>query len=110
MKRESAVVTMEPKKKRRLRKNRKSAPPVKNWWTKLARWFSSRWRARTPRQLRLRETVPLGEKRFVALVEFEKRRFLIGGASNSVNLLTELQDQRFSAGLAEKMATPVETL
>ncbi len=103
---ESAVVAMKPpKKKRCLRKNRKSEVPVKNWWTKAASWFSSRLRASTPRRLRLRETVALGEKRFVAVVEFERRRFLIGGAANSVNLLTELQDRRFAAGLAEKMTT-----
>jgi hypothetical protein len=102
---ESAVVAMEvPKKRRRVRKSGKNEAPQKSWWTNAACWLSSRLRVKTPRKLRATETISLGEKRFVAVVEFEKRRFLIGGASNSVTLLTELQDRRFAAGLAEKMA------
>ncbi len=49
-----------------------------------------RWRARPPRQLRLCESLGLGERRFVAVVECGPQRFLIGGAGNSVALLTQL--------------------
>ncbi len=42
------------------------------------------------RQLRLEETLSLGEKRFVAVLNFGGQRFLIGGASQSVALLTRL--------------------
>ncbi len=42
------------------------------------------------RALVLRESVSLGEKRFVAVVEFEETRFLIGGSANSVQLLRDL--------------------
>lgn len=102
---DSAVVAMQPpRRKRRIRKSKKTEPPVKNWWMRAVSWFSLRMRASAPRRLRLCETVALGEKRFVAVIEFEKRRFLIGGASNSVSLLTELQDRRFATGLAEKIA------
>lgn len=45
---------------------------------------------RRERRLRLTETLSLGEKRFLALVEIGDQEFLIGGASNSVNLLGEL--------------------
>jgi flagellar biogenesis protein FliO len=48
------------------------------------------WRSRVPRQLCLRETLPLGDRRFVALVEFEQQKFLIGGAGNSVAMLASL--------------------
>jgi flagellar biogenesis protein FliO len=47
-----------------------------------------------PRRLRLCETLPLGERRFVAVVEFEQARFLLGGTSSSVVLLARLADAR----------------
>jgi len=43
-----------------------------------------------PRRLRLCETLALGEKRFVAVVEFETQRFLVGGGAASVNLLARI--------------------
>lgn len=45
-----------------------------------------------PRRLRLCESLPLGEKRFVAVVEFEHTRFLLGGTSTSLILLAPLGD------------------
>ncbi len=42
------------------------------------------------RRLRLRESLSLGEKRFVAVIEFESQQFLIGGGAASVNLLARL--------------------
>ena len=53
---------------------------------------------RTPKQLRLCESLPLGERRFVAVVEFEKERFLLGGTPSSMVLLSRLAD---SAGPSE---------
>ncbi len=47
---------------------------------------------RAPRRLRLCESLPLGERRFVAVVEFEKTRFLVGGTASSLVLLSRLQD------------------
>ena len=59
----------------------------------LARFFSFlRGRGSTPKQLRLLETLPLGEKRFVALVSAEGHKFLIGGGSSGVSLLTRLDE------------------
>ncbi len=48
------------------------------------------WRARAPRHLRVAETVTLGERRILALVECGKQRFLIGGSSATVVLLARL--------------------
>jgi flagellar biogenesis protein FliO len=48
------------------------------------------WRLRPPRKLRLCETLALGERRFVAVVEFEQQRFLIGGTGTAVALLANL--------------------
>lgn len=45
---------------------------------------------RRQRNLRLGETLALGEKRFLAVVFVENRKFLVGGAANSLSLLAEL--------------------
>jgi len=62
------------------------------WWLRArALWQRvSRLSRRTPRRLRLRETLPLGEHRFVAVIEFERRRLLIGGTPSSLVLLAQL--------------------
>jgi flagellar biogenesis protein FliO len=41
--------------------------------------------------LHVAESVSLGEKRFVAVVQFESQRFLIGGTGTSLRLLAELK-------------------
>ena len=57
------------------------------WWPKLlAAWHKSH----PVRHLHLRETLPLGEKRALMVVEFEGQRFLLGSTPNSLNLLSEL--------------------
>ncbi|MFZ0774275.1 MAG: flagellar biosynthetic protein FliO [Candidatus Sulfotelmatobacter sp.] len=52
---------------------------------------------RAPRYLRLCESLPLGDRRFVAVVEFEKERFLLGGTPSSLVLLSRLGDARTRA-------------
>lgn len=47
---------------------------------------------RAPQRLRLCESLPLGDRRFVAVVEFENCRFLLGGTSASLVLLARLED------------------
>jgi flagellar biogenesis protein FliO len=59
---------------------------VSHWLTALAR----SWRSHPSRQLRLRETLALGERRFIAVVEFEQQNFLIAGTGSSVAMLTAL--------------------
>lgn len=64
------------------------------WWERILRL-----RLRPPRRLRLCESLPLGERRFVAVVEFERMRFLVGGTSVSMVLLAQLgqaQDETLS--------------
>jgi hypothetical protein len=53
-------------------------------------WF--RTRATASQHLRLAETVSLGEKRFVAIIHVEGRKFLIGGGTAGVSLLTQLDE------------------
>ncbi len=45
---------------------------------------------RRQRQLRLLETLSLGDRRFVAVVMVEQEKFLVGGGVNSVTFLTRL--------------------
>jgi len=45
-----------------------------------------------PKQLRLAETVALGEKRFVAIIHAQGRQYLVGGGASGVVLLTELNE------------------
>jgi flagellar biogenesis protein FliO len=59
---------------------------VRQWLRALGR----SWRSHPSRQLRLRETLALGERRFLAVVEFERQKFLIAGTGNSVAMLTTL--------------------
>ena len=47
---------------------------------------------RAPRRLRLCESLPLGDRRFVAVVEFDQARFLVGGTPSSLVLLARLGD------------------
>jgi flagellar biogenesis protein FliO len=50
------------------------------------------WRSHPSRQLYLRETLALGERRFIAVVEFEQQKFLIAGTGSSVAMLTALPE------------------
>ena len=68
-------------------------------------WFLGRIKVQTARKtLRLCENLPLGDKRFVAVIQVENERFLIGGAAGSVSLLTRLQETpNFSDSLQNKL-------
>jgi len=52
--------------------------------------------------LYLRETLSLGERRFIAVVEFERQKFLIAGTGSSVAMLTALPN----AGSAKEDPEP----
>jgi flagellar biogenesis protein FliO len=65
-------------------------------WQELRR-RSTRWLARPPRQLRLCETLALGDRRFLALVECGAKRFLIAGTGASVALLATLAPEEENA-------------
>ncbi len=62
--------------------------------------FREWWRARTqavPRQLRLVETLALGPKRSVAIVEFEGQRFLAGMGADGVSSLLQITGRQHEA-------------
>lgn len=59
------------------------------------KWIAQRARAQQARKnLRVCESVSLGEKRFVAVVQVDEQRFLIGGSSSSVSMLTRLPEAK----------------
>lgn len=68
-------------------------------------WVLKRIKVQPARKtLRLCENLSLGEKRFVAVIQVESERFLIGGAAGSVSLLTRLQEgPSFSESLQSKL-------
>lgn len=59
---------------------------------------------RAPRRLRLCESLPLGERRFVAVVEYEESRFLLGGTSASLVLLARLGKHEMKTDFSEARA------
>jgi len=55
-------------------------------------WAQAQLKSRQRRKrLRVCETVSLGEKRFVAVIEIDGEQFLLGGASNSVAAIARLE-------------------
>jgi len=64
--------------------------------------------ASAPKQLRLAETVALGEKRFVAIIHAEGHKYLVGGGSSGVALLTRLDDMATSAEIPPTLRGPIE--
>ena len=66
-------------------------------WTRLqALWASVRVQRRV-RRLRLCESLSLGEKRVVAVVEFEDQRFLLAATPEHITLLRTLDAARPAA-------------
>jgi len=71
-------------------------------WARLSHWWRRASTHSKARRLRLSESLSLGEKRFVAVIEFESERFLIAGGSAGVNLLARLgEGGNFSEVLTE---------
>ena len=61
-----------------------------SWWERLLNSLSKVRVSRRPRRLRLCESLSLGDKRFVAVIQYESQQFLIGGGTSSLNLLARL--------------------
>jgi flagellar biogenesis protein FliO len=73
-------------------------------------WLRARQVTRSnPRRLRVAETVSLGEKRFVAVVQVDGRHFLLAGGPNNIALLAQLDTQEnFGEVLKKTLITPGE--
>jgi hypothetical protein len=74
---------------------KQSEPPASGFMKRAWSWINKKY---VPaKQLRVAETISLGEKRFVAVVQVDGRKFLIGGGASGVALLTQLGDTASSA-------------
>jgi flagellar biogenesis protein FliO len=72
------------------------------------KWVMQRARAQQSRKnLRICETVSLGEKRFVAVVQVNEERFLIGGSASAVSLLTRLPETKTFAAALDQEAVKI---
>ena len=69
------------------------AVALKNLWQGVRRAIKSR----KVRRLRVCETLSLGDRRFVAVIEFDRQEFLVGGSGNSLELLARLHEGRVIA-------------
>jgi flagellar biogenesis protein FliO len=68
-------------------------------------WMLQRVTVKQARKnLKVCENISLGEKRFVAVIQVDEERFLIGGSSSSVSLLTRLQEQKSGSTDLEREA------
>jgi flagellar biogenesis protein FliO len=64
-------------------------------WKNIWSGFGARVRAGLavrPKSLALRESLSLGERRFAAVIECDGQRFLVGGGSQSVQLIARLNN------------------
>lgn len=82
-------------------------------WGTILRWMTGAWKfmqkqlasRQSRKRLRVCESVSLGEKRFVAVIEVDGEQFLVGGASGSVTTLAHLEPtQEFSEVLKRRWA------
>jgi flagellar biogenesis protein FliO len=71
-------------------------------------WLRARQVTRSnTRRLRVAETVSLGEKRFVAVVQVDGRHFLLAGGPTNIALLAQLDSQEnFGEVLKKTLTTP----
>ena len=93
----------------------RSLPTIERWgqgllvhtWSAL-KWIMRRAKAQQSRKnLRICETVSLGEKRFVAVVQVDEERFLIGGSASAVSLLTRLPETKTFAAALDQEAVKI---
>jgi hypothetical protein len=82
-------------------------------WGTILGWMTGAWKftrrqlasRQSRKRLRVCESVSLGEKRFVAVIEVDGEQFLVGGASSSVATLARLEPtQEFSEVMKRRWA------
>jgi flagellar biogenesis protein FliO len=75
---------------------RQDRPRLGTTWAaalkEVSEWAQRAIKARKAQRLRVREMLSLGDKRFLAVVEFDCQEFLVGGSGNSLALLARLQE------------------
>jgi hypothetical protein len=84
---------------------------------RILRWIGAAFRRvtgtlrvqRNAKTMRLCETVSLGEKRFLAIVQVDEERILIGGSASSVALLTRLPEKAEFSTVLMQRSQPLPT-
>jgi hypothetical protein len=71
----------------------RSKPVITSKLTRAWDWMHAKYTLSATKRLRVTETVALGEKRFVAIVNVEGCEFLIGGGTAGISLLAYLVPQ-----------------
>lgn len=74
------------------------------------RWSWTPGRAKRVKSLRLLETVSLGERRYVALIEAQGQRLLIGTTPQSMTLLSDFGGLRAGDSLHGASGAPLVPL
>ncbi|HMD83911.1 MAG TPA: flagellar biosynthetic protein FliO [Terriglobia bacterium] len=72
-----------------------TSPPETAWAVSLKylwQWVQRAVKPRKARRLRVCETLSLGERRFLAVIEFDRQEFLVGGSGSSLTLLARLHE------------------
>ncbi len=79
-------------------------------WARLRQWVQARRVDRSSdKRLRVAETVSLGEKRFVAVVQVDGRHFLLAGGPTNIALLAQLDtNEPFEDVLKKTMTVPTK--
>ena len=91
--------------------------PIHVWAALLQAW---KWLTRcgrgvlvrgVPRRLKVAETVSLGEKRFISILQVDGEQFLVGGSASNVVLLArlEVKPESLGTGLFESILSRVES-
>jgi hypothetical protein len=73
-------------------------------------WLKKNNKFAAVKQLRVAETISLGEKRFVSVIHVDGQKFLIGGGSSGVTLLTQLGAAQAAADSLQTIANAGEQL
>jgi hypothetical protein len=99
---EKTVQTPAPERPAEVKAEQKAAPQpllLRAWnWLQKGNKFSA------TKQLRVAETISLGDKRFVSLIHVDGQKFLIGGGASGVSLLTQLGAGQVSADVLQAIA------
>jgi hypothetical protein len=88
--------------------------PAKPQPSKLGRWlgdlFHGRLKLMAEKKMHVVETVSLGERRFVTILQVEGRKFLIGGSSSNVSMLASLDGSEDPAEMLKLRTVETERL
>jgi len=88
----------------------RAATTMDGWLSGPESWARALWAwllrhsRRPPRSLRLCESLSLGDRRFVAVVQYQEARFLVGGTAASLVMLARLDNDREDSIESETMA------